>query len=508
MASPARRPAPSVVASRTGETSTGRPMASASACDEDLVVGHAAVDAQGGDRIAAVRLGRLDQVGAPMGHPFEHGPHDLGPARAPGEPDQGAPGAEVPDGRAQAEQRRARTRRRPWSRTGRPRSADSSAEAMRPRSSRSHSTQVPAESMTASVPQVAVPPTPEGHDREGAGAAPAGRGRAPGRRRCTGRACRRCRRWPWPGRAACSPGRRGRPAGRRRCRRWGARRSGRGRGRRGPRSRRCAGSIGRRDAQPLEQWLVPVDRGRVAPGAVTAAFVASVTWSASRPPSAPPESVQATQVSTVPKHSSPGSARARSGSTSSRMAITLVADALGASRMPSACSARQVPTVRRSCQPMPGAERLCRWPVPTRWSRPAGWRCPRPSTGPPSARRGPGHRQHGAGHDARRRTRPGRARACRAAPATWCTCSTVASGRTIAARTPEVPTSTTRTLPPRRRSVVHGGRPEGRGQAELARVEDAGGIEGLLERRPARRSRRRGPGAGSASGSARCRGGG
>ena len=35
--------------------------------------------------------------------------------------------------------------------------------------------------------------------------------------------------------------------------------------------------------------------------------------------------------------------------------MTLVADALGARRMPSAWRTRQVPTVRRSCQPMPGA---------------------------------------------------------------------------------------------------------------------------------------------------------
>ncbi len=91
--------------------------------------------------------------------------------------------------------------------------------------------------------------------------------------------------------------------------------------------------------------------------AVTAALVASVTCSGPDP-DAPPESVQATQLSTVPKHSSPPSARARSGSTSSRMAMTLVAEALGARRMPSACSTRQVPTVRRSCQPMPGARGL------------------------------------------------------------------------------------------------------------------------------------------------------
>ncbi len=56
---------------------------------------------------------------------------------------------------------------------------------------------------------------------------------------------------------------------------------------------------------------------------VTAALVASVTCT---PPWAPPESVQATQLSTVPKQScSP--ARVRSGSISSRIAASLVADA-------------------------------------------------------------------------------------------------------------------------------------------------------------------------------------
>ena len=95
-----------MVASSTGEISTGRPMASASACDEHVVVRHAAVDAQRADRVAAVRLGRLDQVGAAVGHALEDGPDDLGPTRAPGQPDQGAPGAEVPHRRAQAEEGR------------------------------------------------------------------------------------------------------------------------------------------------------------------------------------------------------------------------------------------------------------------------------------------------------------------------------------------------------------------------------------------------------------------
>ena len=64
--------------------------------------------------------------------------------------------------------------------------------------------------------------------------------------------------------------------------------------------------------------------------------------------------------------------------------MTLVAEALGATRIPSACRARQVPTVRRSCQPMPGASG-----VPVARSQTmleARWLAtPTPATGPPSA---------------------------------------------------------------------------------------------------------------------------
>ena len=67
-----------MVASRTGEISTGRPMASARAVDEHVVVRHAAVDAERRDGEAAVALARLDQVGAPVRHALEHGAHDLG----------------------------------------------------------------------------------------------------------------------------------------------------------------------------------------------------------------------------------------------------------------------------------------------------------------------------------------------------------------------------------------------------------------------------------------------
>ena len=180
--------------------------------------------------------------------------------------------------------------------------------------------------------------------------------------------------------------------------------------------------------------------------AVTAALVASVTWRTSLPAAAPPDRVQATQLSTVPKQSSPCSARARSGSTSSRMAITLVADALGASRIPSACRTRQVPTVRRSCQPMPGATGF---PVARSHTMlDARWLAiPTPATGPPSASAAwATSKMAPAMRAASNSTRPGAGESGRRG--TRYSCSTVASGRTTAARTPEVPTSTTRMLPP------------------------------------------------------------
>ena len=114
---------------------------------------------------------------------------------------------------------------------------------------------------------------------------------------------------------------------------------------------------GRRDAEPLEQRVVPVDGRRVDQGGDRGVggvgHVEGVGSGARRPRASRPPSCR-------PCRSTARRARPvrRSGSTASRMAITLVADALGASRMPSAWSTRQVPTVRRSCQPMPGRDGL------------------------------------------------------------------------------------------------------------------------------------------------------
>ena len=84
---------------------------------------------------------------------------------------------------------------------------------------------------------------------------------------------------------------------------------------------------------------------------VTAAFDGSVTCTA------PPDSTHATQVSTVPKHRS----RSRAPAMLFSSQATLVADWLGASASPcSAFAVMQSNTVRRSCQPSPGP---IGWPV-------------------------------------------------------------------------------------------------------------------------------------------------
>ncbi len=171
---------------------------------------------------------------------------------------------------------------------------------------------------------------------------------------------------------------------------------------------------------------------------VTPALEASVTCSA------PPDRVQATQVSTVPKASSPRSDRVRSGSAWSRMAATLVAEALGATRMPRPWSSRQVPTVRRSCHPSPGATGTpvarSQTMVEARWLA-----MPTASTGPPSARLAEATSTTAAAMaPASNSTSPGKG--VSGSTGTWWMCSTRPSGRTTAPRTPEVPTSTTRML--------------------------------------------------------------
>ena len=136
-------------------------------------------------------------------------------------------------------------------------------------------------------------------------------------------------------------------------------------------------------------------------------------------------------------------------------------------------STRQIPTVRRSCQPMPGPTgspvARSHTMVEARWLA-----MPTPSTGPPAVKGGVGHLEHGARPWLGRRTRRSPARATWAAPRR--------SGRRRRCRR-------------RRRGGAHAGGadvddedahrpaelPERRRQSELARIEDAARVECVLD---------------------------
>ena len=201
------------------------------------------------------------------------------------------------------------------------------------------------------------------------------------------------------------------------------------------------------------------------------------------------------QVSTVPKHRS----RPRSGSAWSSSHSSLVADMFGASRRPSPRSSRQRPTVRRSCQPSAGPTGSPvarshttveqRWlAMPTASTGPAASSAARAASSAVSAM--------GAGSNS---TRPGAGDLGSSGRVSSCT--TRASPSTTAARTDDVPTSTTRmlTASPRRRRDRAG---------RACRGSGSRGGRGRPSPPPARRTPRREPPARSGPGSARRRGGG
>jgi len=350
---------------------------------------------------------------------------------------------------------------------------DSAAVAMMPRSSRSHSMHVPADSMTASVPQVARPSTRKATiGNVPASPRPSAPGVPPVPR--TGRACRRCRRWPWPCREACSLDRPGRLADLRRSRRWAGspevpsplRDSGRVDDHRQHRSR---------NPKPLQQRLVPFDcrvdegcDGRI--GGI--GHMEGVTARA-----APPERVQAIQLSTVPKQNSPASARARSGSTSSRMAITLVADAFGAAGIPQLGGrgrSRPCASPANRCR----GQRVFRWRAPTQCSMRAGWRSRSPPPGPGvQVQRGRSPKWHRP--CAPRRIPPDREPANRQQ---WDAVLVLDAG--IGSHNGSADTRRSdiddENAPPAG-AHVQGAGPKGEARPELSRVEYAVGIEGRLE---------------------------
>ena len=102
---------------------------------------------------------------------------------------------------------------------------------------------------------------------------------------------------------------------------------------------------------------------------------------------------------------------------------------------PRPASTRQSPTVRRSCQPRPGPTgspvARSHTMVEARWLA-----MPTPSTGPASASAAAGHGEGGVGHRRGVELDEARARGSTAAPRGRCSATTVASGRTTAARTP------------------------------------------------------------------------
>ena len=431
---PARNAAPRVVASSTGDTSIGRPQASARAW---VKTGFAVMPPS----TRRVSMGSPESVSADSSRSAPRWAMPSSTARtSSGRPLPRVSPVNVP--RAPKSQtgvprpRRAGTNQTsPVSSQAAATVAEWAASSMIRRSSRSHSMQVPAESMMASSPQVTRPfrrqamigMVPAGPRTSWGGrvgpthwssmppvpkvalARPAVVQLWPMREACwspaipaIGGAPASVDAWPTMPEESTIPGRTA--AGMRRA------------------DSRCS-------LQPSPSpWMRPV----------TPALEASVTWSA------PSDRTQATHVSMVPKASSPRSARERSGSTWSRMAASLVADAFGATRMPWAWSSRQVPTVRRSCHPSPGATGT---PVARSHTRvEARWLAiPTASTGPPSARlRVATSRTAAAMASPSNSTSPGKGES--GSTGTWWMCSTVASGRTTAPRTPEVPTSTTRML--------------------------------------------------------------
>ena len=124
------------------------------------------------------------------------------------------------------------------------------------------------------------------------------------------------------------------------------------------RGRHAAGTPNR-SSMASSHWAV-----RRLSSSVRLALVTSVTWAR------PAVSFQASQLSMVPKHSSPRSARARAPGTWSSSQASLVAEKYGSSSRPvcsvtrsswpAARSASQRSAVRRSCQTIAGATG---WPV-------------------------------------------------------------------------------------------------------------------------------------------------
>ena len=203
------------------------------------------------------------------------------------------------------------------------------------------------------------------------------------------------------------------------------------------RSRRSSGRRGWAGVRrrSMASWRQPLPSGRYRPVTAGVAGVGDVEGPPAQLPGEP--GVDGAELG--------GVALVR-GSVWSSSQANLVADSLGENRRPSACSSRQVPTVRRSCQPSPGPSGCAGAAVPGDGGRPLGGDADRLDRAARRRGRLGGHLDGRGGHGGRvelHQTRHGDVRRQRAGGARG---STVASGRTMAARTLLVPTSITRML--------------------------------------------------------------
>ena len=157
------------------------------------------------------------------------------------------------------------------------------------------------------------------------------------------------------------------------------------------------------------------------------------------------------------------------------------------------------PGARGRCRPSAGPASRARgpparrWPGPTRWSTPAGWRCPTAVDRAAVGQAAGGHVQHGGGHGRGVELhQPGEGGVGQDGHVVDVLDGAVGADDGAA--------------DPRGADVddqdAHGQRhrAERAGEPELARVEDAVGVEGLLDRRQHVECRRRGRRAGSGPG--------
>ena len=291
----------------------------------------------------------------------------------------------------------------------------------------------------------AAPVDAEGNDREGARIATTQRRRECHRARCTGRACRRCRTWPWPSRAACSPDRRVTLADRRRCRRWAGDPGSAAAWPTDPEESTIVGSIasGIRSfsSSASSQSIGRVDQsgdGGIG-GVCDVEGVAARCRAAREGPGHP--AVDRPEAEFALFGPRPvGVDLVEDGHDLGRRRVRGQTDSLGLQDEAGPDGAQVLPTDA-------GRDGL------------AGGALPHDArgtlVGDPDARHRTARRRARRGRpperrrpSAPRRTPPGREPASRAAGGRGARARHVASGRTMAARTPDVPTSTTRMLPP------------------------------------------------------------